>query len=76
VLKSLEAGRARGLKGGEWSEHVKKALSKTVIQRHPQIDKIGHHILRLAFCKTEENRRWFVTQETQLFRFVSPTPTD
>ncbi|CAB3410856.1 unnamed protein product [Caenorhabditis bovis] len=32
-------------------------------------DLIGHCILRLAFCRTPENTKWFTTIETDLFRF-------
>ncbi len=31
-------------------------------------DQVSHHILRLAFCNTEEKRRWFLMQETTLFQ--------
>jgi len=31
---------------------------------------VSHHILRLAYCQSEEKRRWFLTQEVALFRCV------
>ncbi|CAF1210828.1 unnamed protein product [Rotaria sordida] len=34
-----------------------------------QNDIISHYILRLAFCPTEEERRWFITNELELFRY-------
>eukprot|EP00127_Corallochytrium_limacisporum_P003866 Clim_evm80s153 gene=Clim_evmTU80s153 len=32
-------------------------------------DHIGHYILRLAYCRSEEMRRWFLQQERDLFAF-------
>jgi DNA primase large subunit len=32
-------------------------------------DLIGHYILRLAYCESEETRRWFLSQEVDLLRY-------
>jgi len=31
-------------------------------------DHASHFVLRLAYCRTEELRRWFLTHESELFK--------
>ena len=33
-----------------------------------QNDNVSHFICRLAYCRNEELRKWFLTQETRLFQ--------
>ena len=36
-------------------------------QKFRQNDNISHFICRLAYCRNEDLRKWFLSQETRLF---------
>merc|ERR1719410_235061 len=50
-------------------ERIDGKNCKNVFLENRENDHISHFILRLAYCRTEELRRWFVTHESDLFRF-------
>ena len=39
------------------------------LQKARRADRISHFILRLAFCQSPEQTKWFINQEVELFRF-------
>lgn len=84
ALKGIETAKARGLKGAELQAQI-KSLSMahlggdlgSLMKPNPDMvrkDAVSHHILRLAYCQSEEKRRWFLSQELALFRCVPVPP--
>ena len=53
-----------------WSQH-KLNITGTSTEKisNGKRDQISHFILRLAFCRTEDQRRWFLNMESKLFKY-------
>ena len=74
VLRNIESLRLRGMKGDEFRMKLEEVITAALpmTQGTPEEvrkDQISHFILRIAYCKTEDLRRWFLKQESELFRF-------
>jgi DNA primase large subunit len=75
LLKAIDAGRTRGMKGAEFEQMIRKESDDIMpikmgatYEEDMRRDSISHHALRLAYCKKEEDRRWFIQQELALFK--------
>ncbi|DBA73367.1 TPA: hypothetical protein ACH3X1_011411 [Trebouxia sp. C0004] len=72
VLKGIEEAKAKGFKPHEVQEKARKLANEHLKALDPKQnlfkDHASHFVLRLAYCRTEELRRWFLTHESELFK--------
>ena len=74
MLREIENEKSRGTKGSELDKKALESAKKHLdgdadladIDAYRR-DVISHHILRLAFCSSEDKRRQFLNAETTLF---------
>ena len=77
VLQGIEDAQAKGVKQKDMHELVQKLLrqhmpeprSAAEVDEARFIDNTSHFILRMAYSRTAELRKWFVRQEEALFRY-------
>lgn len=72
VLRGIEDLKAQNTKGEELEKSILRLASQYIKDETKEAtmrkDSAGHHILRLAHCRTDDLRRKFLNLECELFR--------
>jgi DNA primase large subunit len=66
VLRKIEELKVRNVTGESYRSQLDATLKANISDSN--VDVLSHFILRAAYCRTEELRRWFLTQEVYLFK--------
>ena len=72
LLRTIEALHSRNIKGTDFKQALTKAQNLLLpmgTAEERMADNTSHFVLRLAYCKSEDLRRWFLQHECDLFRF-------
>lgn len=72
VLRTIHRATEAGQRGEELRGTIRKALEQHLPLRTKEDqrkDIISHYVLRLAFCRKQDDRNWLCQQETALFKY-------
>ena len=79
VLKHIDNVRARRsinkqpqlqpLSSSSDPDDLRPHLIKADLLHNPHKDRLSHFVLRLAYCRTEDTRRWLISTECALFKY-------
>jgi DNA primase large subunit len=62
----LEELKLRHVPYEQWGAQLQSVVAR--LNQDPIVDEVSHFILRLAYCRTEDLRRWLLAHETALMK--------
>ena len=76
VLKHIDNARARRSinkqplsSASSEPDDLRTHLTKADLLTNAHKDRLSHFVLRLAYCRTEDTRRWLISTECALFKY-------